>query len=118
MPFTNVGKSGVALAIGSLSSNRPQYLGIGSGSGIAVVTDTGLTFEMRRDIPTTTDVSTEREITYTGDWNSIQMSGADLREFGTFTNASAGTAWNREEFPVVSFDGTNELQIQLKFKVF
>jgi len=120
MVFTNVGKSGLALAIGSYSTNRPQYMAIGSGSGAVAITNIALIHETNRTEPTITDVSTIYEVAYTADWNSVVMSGTTLKEFGMFTEsvASTGSCWNREAFAGVEFDGSNELQIQLKFEIY
>lgn len=121
MVFTITGQSGLMLAIGSFSTNRPQYLAIGSGSGTVLTSDVDLIYENRRDVPTSTTIDgVNREITYIGDWHSIDMSGITLREFGMFTESSinTGSLWNREGFTGVTFDGTNELQIQLKFQTY
>lgn len=121
MVFTDIGKSGVALAIGSFASNRPQFLALGSGSGATLVTDVKLVSESGTRIgPTTIDNSTQKEVSYTIDYDSLKMSGLGLTEFGMFTEsaANAGSLWNREGFSIVTFDGTNELQVQLTYKVF
>ena len=122
MVFTSVGKSGVALCIGSSATGRPQYMAIGSGSGAVVVTNISLVAETgTRIAATSTDLSAANEIEYTFDWNSMMMSGtAPLSEFGMFTESAAitGSCWNREGFGSVSFDGTTELQIQQKYQVY
>ena len=119
MVFTDVGRSGVALAIGSFSTNRPQFLGLGSGSGAVLVGNALLIAESgTRVTPTTTDTTTVREVSYIIDYNSFVMSGLGLTEFGMFTLATGGSLWNREGFSAVTFDGTNELQVQLIYKVF
>ena len=117
MVFTEVGKSGVALAIGSFATNRPQYLALGSGSGAVLNTDVVLVSESgTRIAPTSVDMTTQKEITYTIDYNSLEMSGLNLTEFGMFTYLTGGSLWNREGFTAVSFDGTNELQVQLTYQ--
>lgn len=121
MVFVTTGKSGLALALGSFASNRPQYLALGSGSGADLVSVATLIAESgTRAIPTSTDISTAQEVTYTIDYNSLVMSGLSLTEFGMFTESAAttGSLWNREAFDAINFDGTNELQIQLTYQVF
>ena len=121
MVFTTIGKSGTALAIGTFASNRPQFLALGSGSGANAVGNVKLVAESGvRKIPTTTDITTANEINYIGDWNSLEMSGLIFTEFGMFTESglSIGSLWNKEGFGAVTFDGSNELQIQLKYEVF
>jgi len=121
MVFTTVGTSGVVLSIGSFASNRPQYMAIGSGSGVIAVTNVDLVYENSRKAPTSTSLDcTNMNIEYVADWNSVDMSGITLREFGMFTDsvASTGSLWNREGFTGVAFDGSNELQIQLNYEVY
>ena len=121
MVFTNVGKSGTALAIGSFASNRPQFLALGSGSGTVLVTDVTLVAESGlRKSPTSLDFSQPQKVTYTIDYNSVAVSGLQLTEFGMFTSGAfdVGSCWNREGFSSISFDGTNELQVQLTYEVF
>jgi len=117
MVFTEVGKSGVALSVGSFATNRPQYLGLGSGSGAVANTNVVLISESgTRNTPTSVSMTTQKEITYTIDYNSLVMSGLSLTEFGMFTYLTGGSLWNREGFTAVSFDGTNELQVQLTYQ--
>lgn len=121
MGFTNIGKSGVTLGIGSLWSGRPQYMAIGSGSGTVASTDVTLVHEVSRTSLTSgsIDIITHK-IDYVADWNSVTMSGITLRELGMFTDSSdnTGSLWNREGFTGVSFDGSNELQVQLKYEIY
>ncbi len=121
MVFTDIGKSGTALLIGSLSNNRPQFMAIGSGSGAIAVTDVTLVAESGpRKGPTSVDMTTIKKATFTVDYNSVDMSGLKLTEFGMFQSSAAdvGSCWNREGFSSVTFDGTNELQVQLTYEVF
>ena len=117
MTFTNAGIEKVGLAIGSFSSNRPQYMAIGSGSGTDVVGDNTLVHEVDRRTYTTVDNSTVNEMVYTGDWDSVDVSGIELKEFGMFTEATddTGSLWSKHTFANTSFDGTTELQIQLTY---
>ena len=119
MVFTNIGKSGVALSIGSFATFRPQYLALGNGSGAVAITNVNLVAESgTRQQYTSIDNSVSRYIEYIFDWNSLVMSGLNLTEFGFFTESatSTGSLWLREGFKDVEFDGTNELQIQLKLQ--
>jgi len=121
MVFTTIGQSGVILAIGSLSSNRPQYIAIGSGSGATISSNVKLVYEVDRKILTSGSIDTvNNEIEYVADWNSVQMSGISLKEFGMFTESAAntGSCWSRDGFSAVDFDGSNELQIQLTYQMY
>ena len=54
-----------------------------------------------------------KNVTWTFDWNSIQMSGLTLSEFGMFSTSSGGNIWDRHTLGSIAFDGTIELQIQM-----
>jgi len=120
MVFVNTGTSGAALSIGSLASNRPQYMAIGNGSEALSATRVGLVEESDRRIITSANISIANEILYTGNWDSIDMSGLGLTESALFTQSGAntGSAWSVEGFAAVTFDGTNELQIQVTYEVY
>ena len=120
MVFTTTGFSGVQVAIGSVSSNRPQYMAIGSGSGTAAVSNVALVYETDRRVPTSISLATTNKIKYIADWNSVEMSGTNLKEFAMFTDSMAdtGSCWNREGFGGIDFNGANELQIQLTYEIY
>ena len=117
MVFTSIGKEYVALRLGStLPDLFIANIGIGDGSGTAVVGDTTLVNEVNRsDITGSPDFTTVRKVSFQADFNSTQMSGINLTEFGLFDIGSAtgfpGSTWQREAFGSIVFDGTNELQI-------
>ena len=121
MVFTNAGAEFVALRLGSsLPDMTIQTYGIGSGSGTASIADTELLGERDRTFFTQDpDYSTPQVISVQGDFNSVQMSGTNLTEFGLFTDigASTGSLWLRESIADIEFDGTNELQITTSIKV-
>ena len=116
MVFTNTGRNMTALGLGSNVGLFVAYMGIGSGSGTALVTNTTLLHERERNAFTgSPDFSTAQKVTFQADFNTVQMSGTDLTEFGLTETASGtnfpGSFWQRESFGSVVFDGTNELQI-------
>ncbi len=120
MVFVTTGKSGLALALGNSDPNRPQYMAIGTGSETIDIANVDLITETDRRAATNTDITTIQKVSYIFDWNSVDMSGTTLTEFGIFTElaADAGSLWNKEGFAGIEFDGTNELQIQQTFEVF
>jgi len=120
MVSTDFGKSGTAVAVGSLASNRPTFLMIGSGSGTDLTTFSGLIAVIGSPKAfTSTDISTSKKITYQGDWTSVEMSGLSLREFILNAGSVDGKAWNYENFgDAVDFDGSTELRIELTWEVF
>jgi len=121
MVFTSAGAEFVALRLGSSLPDRYiTSIGIGSGSGTASITDLTLIAETDRAVITGSPNFTElRKAQFQGDFNTTQMSGTFLREFGAFTEsgASTGSTWQRESIPALEFDGTNELQILTAIEV-
>ena len=116
MPMTQYGAQATIWAIGSnLSNNYIQYFAIGSGSGTAAITNVTLQNETgsRATITGSPNFATARKVTFQGDYNSVQMSGISLREFGLLASGASltGSVWAREAFSAVTFDGTQELQI-------
>lgn len=122
MVFTNYGKQAITWALGSdITNNYIRYFAIGTGSGIAAVTNTTLVTENKRTTLTESpDFTTPYKVTFQGDFNSVQMSGISLTEFGFLGSAtgSAGSVWQREAFSAVAFDGTNELQVLSTLEVY
>ena len=117
MVFVNVGRSGTAMLLAGFGA-VPNWIGIGSGSGAVNVNNTVLIAHTDRNAITgSADTSTVQKTSYTADFTSVEISGTNLREFGLFNLSSGGTLWVREGFASVSFDGTNELQIQIILEV-
>ena len=121
MTFTNAGAQFLAFRLGSsLPDLFVGAIAIGSGSGTATVSDVTLVAEELRTIITGSPSFTEaRKTQFQGDFNSVEMSGLTLSEFGLFTSGPAltGSTWQREAFGSVTFDGTNELQITITLEV-
>jgi|SRR3990167_7185935 len=117
--FNNFGKQQAAYLLGSdLSNQYIRYIGIGTGSAAVLTTDTTLATgseKKRIEITGSPNFITARKVTLQADFNSIQMSGLTIMDFGLFHQASGtgfpGSLWLREGFGSVVFDGTNELQI-------
>ena len=116
MVFTDFGRQSVAFSLGSDVSLFIAHVGIGDGSGGVLVTDTTLVNEVNRvGITGSPDFSENFKVQFQADFNSVQMSGIELQEFGLHHTGSAtnftGSIWSREGFGSITFDGTNELQI-------
>ena len=116
MPITNYGAQAIAWQIGSnLPNNYIQYAAIGSGSGTFAYTQTTLLNERDRNpITGSPDFTVSKKVTFQFDFNSVEMSGTNLTEFG-FTGVagpgSTGSMWHIERIGSIVFDGTNELEI-------
>jgi len=121
MTVTDSAHSLTALKMAGSVIVVPSHFGIGSGSGLTLASVSGLRNEYvtKRVVVTSTDMSTEKYITWTGDWNSVIMSGLQLGEFGIFNALSGGSIFDFQTITTpVTFDGTNELQIQLTWNFY
>jgi len=117
MVFTSYGRQDIIYLIGGSitgGSQIPLYCGIGSGSGTAIVTDVKLYNEESRHAFTETSYPSAQKIKFTTDWNSVEMSGLNLSEFGIFKSGTAltGSLWSRSSLPNVNFQGNTELRIE------
>ena len=116
----DLGKQQVALILGGSTTIVPTYFIIGTGSSTVASGNTSLVTATDRQAITGSDVSTLFKVAYTGDWNSIEMSGTQLTEFGMVPSGGGltGSIWSRSVIPSITFDGTNELRIQETWEVF
>lgn len=116
MPFTEAGQQFVIWRLGSsLPDMYISSIGVGEGSGTATSSDTTLVSETVRNMITgSPDFSSGLQVTFQGDFNSVQMSGTNFSEFGLFQSGTTGngSVWLREGFGSIVFDGTNEVQIK------
>ena len=123
MPISNYARERVALLIGG-SANTPDvgsgYLAVGSGSGALSVNTTGLLSHFDRNLFTggSVDLATVQEIGMTADFNNAELSGLALGQFGVFVESSGGQAWQVENTFPITFNGTNELQVEIRWQVF
>lgn len=121
MVYTTAGKSGAALLLAGATTLIPAFCALGSGSGAVAIGNTALISESGvRTGSTSQDISTVQQVGYIFDFNTVQMSGLALTEFGVFDTSVAvsGTMHSREGFSSITFDGTNELQIQVVYSIF
>jgi hypothetical protein len=117
MSFTDIGKSGCAISLGSYTGD--WWCAVGTGSKAVDSTRSGLVTQFDRNAITgSPNYSTINKILFTGDFNSSEMSGATLTEFGIFDLTSGGQAWQVEGFSGCNFDGTQELQVETTWRVF
>ena len=115
--ISTFGKSCVAALIGGSQIGSPVYGAIGTGSVTFTSARSGLITESIRAAMTSVDLSTSQEANYTFDYNSVQMSGLNLSEYGQFAISSGGQLWAGAGFTPISFNGTAELEIQVVWKV-
>jgi len=116
----NWAKREVALFLAGSHTTIPTYFMIGSGSGTAAATQTALLGAFDRQEVTATNGSTLYKVKWTGDWNSVELSGTILREFGVTESGigTTGSMWSRTALPGVTFDGTNELRVEETWEVY
>ena len=83
MVVTDYARNQISLFItGSNTSAHPQYFIIGSGSGASSVSDTELVYSVDRQEFTSGTNTALQKLNFLGDWNSVEMSGIQLRQFG------------------------------------
>lgn len=114
MVTLNYFKQQVALILGGSTTNVPTYFMIGNGSGTVAITQTSLIAPLSRQLMTgSADVTAPYFTTLTGDFNSVQMNGISLTEWGITISGggTTGSMWTRTAVPAIVFDGTNELRI-------
>ena len=115
MVFLDIGRSGLALAFAG-SMTPPNVIEIGEGSGLDTVTDIDLESSVLNRPFSSRNIATPRFVTFIADFGVSTMSGTNLAEFGV--KISGATLFNREGFEPLTFDGTNEAQIQITFEIF
>lgn len=122
MVWTTVGKEFSTFILGgsmTAINSGSWWIAIGTGSKTISSTVSGLVTEAdRNQITGSVDTSTAQRLTWTVDYNSIEMSGIQLTEFGLFHVSSGNKSWIQEGFAAVSFDGTEELQTEIVGKVY
>jgi hypothetical protein len=117
----NWAKSRVALWLAGSITEYPSYFMIGSGSGTVTTTQTALINPWDRQIITDINGDTTYKTKWTGDWNSIELSGNKLFEWGLCISGASttGSVWSRTSLTgSLSFNGTTELRIEETWEVF
>jgi len=117
--MSDFGKQQIAIRIGS-NIATPAAIAIGNGSGTELAARVALIAEQDRSAFSSTDFDTANRAIFTSSFNSVEMSGIQLTEFGIFNTASAttGSLWQLEAFDAITFDGTNELEIEAQWEVY
>lgn len=116
----NWAKQQTALLIGGSSTTIPNAFLIGIGSSTVQASQTALITASDKQDFTSKDSTTIYKTTFQGDWNSIEMSGLNLQEFGITTSGTGltGSLWSRVVIPSINFDGSNELQLTEIWEVY
>ena len=122
MTFTAVGRSGLALLLGSLGVNQfPKFIELDTGSQRVTTATSGVSAAAIEKPIDNFDNGTLFEITDTANWNSVEISGTTVFGFGLKTNAGeSGADWlviNFANTGSINFGGTKELQIQATMRV-
>ena len=117
--INNYTKNQATLMIGGSITTIPTSMAFGNGSSTVAVTNTTLANGSFAVLLTSKSYPAFNKITFQADANSVQMSGLQLREFGIMTGLTAnGSIYDRTVIPALTFDGTNEIQIQTTWEVF
>ncbi len=125
--ITNWGKQRLALFLAGSTTIPPGYMMIGSGSGTVIGTQVELIYPADRQAITLANGSVSYKSKWTGDWNSVELSGLDpvsgfqFTEWGMCINKAGvtGSMWSRTAMPnAIIFDGTTELRIEETWEVY
>lgn len=113
-------KNRVTLLIGGSISEYPSWTMIGSGSGVALASQTTLFNGWDRQEVTAVTYPTATKVKYQTDWNSVEVSGLQLREFGVTISGAGitGSMWTKSTLPAITFDGTNELRTEETIEIY
>ena len=124
MTFTTFGRERMALGLGSaIPNNQIIAFGIGNGSTAESNADIALDNEILRfNITGSPNFTESRKVTFTGDINSVQLSGLTLAEFGLFNTGSntgyTGSTYLREVLAgSIVGDGTIEVRFEQSVEV-
>jgi len=120
MTVTNWARRIITYNIAGSGMPVPTYFIIGSGSGTVATTDTALFGALDRQLFTSTTTGTVQKVSWQGDWNSVELSGLTIKEFGVIPSGTllTGSIWSHATFPGILFDGSNELRVEENWEVF
>jgi len=112
--ITNYAKNRIALMLGGSIAESIDYFIIGTGSSTVSPSDTTLANATDRQEVTSVSYPSLTKIKWQGDWNSVEISGTQLTEWGLITSGTGltGSIWSRHVIPALTFDGSNELRIE------
>lgn len=119
MVVNNYAKNQISLFIGGSNTEYIDTFVIGTGSGVATVSQNELISVSDAQSITSVNYPSAAKVKWQADWNSVEMSGIQLKEFGTKSGTGlTGSIWSRTSIPSLNFDGTNELRIEETWEVF
>lgn len=121
MVITNWTRKQLALFLIGSNTDYPSYMQIGSGSGTATVQQYDLYKPWNKKAVTYANGSAPMKVTWTGDWNSTEVSGSQLYEWGIVLSGTGftGSMWSRSALSTpLNFDGTSELRTEETWEVY
>lgn len=120
MVVTDYAKNKINLLVGGSHAIVPEYFMIGDGSGAAFAGSTTLENAVDRQEFTQTTFPSSQKTTWQGNWNSVEMSGIQLQQFGVIESGTGltGSQWGITSLPLLDFIGTRELLIEETWEVF
>ncbi len=120
MVVTNYMRNQLSLFVGGSATNFVDYFIIGSGSGTSSSSDTALAAASDRQLVTSVTYPATQKVKWQGDWNSIEMSGIQLQQWGMITSGAGvtGSVWSKTSLPKLTFNGANELRIEETWEVY
>lgn len=120
MVFLDYAKNQLTLLMGGSTTGSIGQILIGTGSSTISSSDTELTTADDRQTATQITFPSQKKISWQFDWNSSEISGTILSEFGLITSGGGltGSLHSINVMPNLTFDGTNELRIEFNGEVF
>lgn len=120
MVWTNVGKSGNSMLMGPSGGTYPSFMELDGGSQGVSVSTSGVSSAYAEKSISSYDQSINNEILLTTNWNSVELSGTTCYGFGVKeSTGDSGADWAVVNFAAtgsINFDGTKELQLQIRLK--
>jgi len=110
--ITTAGLTNIAYIIGGSGIAVPNYTAIGTGSSTLNPGNISLDAETDRNQVTSINLMTPKQVLWTADFSSVEISGTNFQEFGLFNSSSGATMFTRYVIGSITFDGETELQIQ------
>ncbi|MCH7568508.1 MAG: hypothetical protein IIA87_03730 [Nanoarchaeota archaeon] len=120
MVFLDHAKNQLTLLMGGSTTGSVGQILIGTGSATISASRTELTTANDRQTVTSITFPAQKKVSWQFDWNSLEISGTILSEFGLIKSGGGltGSLHSLNVMPNLTFDGTNELRIEFNGEVF
>lgn len=119
MVVNNIAKENVTSFLAGSSISYPTNTLIGIGSSTDSVTSETLASGVDAQVFTSTTIPSSKKVKWETNWNSVEMSGIQLSEFGLSSGSEpTGSIMSKTTFPSLEFNGSNELKVETVWEVY